>query len=587
MRNFFGGLTVQRPRPESLLISLFCLLLILFSAATAIGGETPSPSIKVDQVGYPRSGRKIALVSVPATTFVVKRTSDNATVFQGKLSSSAADALSGDTLQAADFSALRDPGRYYLEIPGAGRSWPFSVGDDVFSRTFYLAVRAFYGQRCGTAVDLGPEFPGYTHAACHLQGSFHASSGKGGPRDNIGGWHDAGDYGRYIVNSGITTGTLLWAWELFRTKLVRVNLNIPETGNGTPDLLNEIRWNLEWMLKMQDDDGGVWHKQTSDHFPGFVMPEDDPLPSVVIGTGHAPYKSTCATADLAAVAAIAARVYQTFDPDFAARNLQAARGAWVWTERYPNVTFSNPPGVSTGEYGDADCGDERLWAAAELWRTTGEPTYNKYFLDNYGKYLTDLRAPNPESWRVVSPMGMWAYALASRSGGDAHARAAIRQAALTAAREIVNRTRRNGYRVSLVASDYAWGSNGLAANYGVQLLVTNALSPDPAFVEVALDNLHYLLGRNTFSLSWVTQVGANPYRHPHHRPSGADKNSEPWPGLLSGGPNAARQDAVLQALPPGLPPAKIYSDNQESYASNEICINWQSMLVFLLAGVLR
>src|SRR5208283_5369931 len=109
-------------------------------------------------------------------------------------------------------------------------------------------------------------------------------------------------------------------------------LNIPESGNGTPDILNETRWNLEWMLNMQDDDGGVWHKQTSEHFPAFVMPEDDHLPSEVIGTGQAPYKSTCATADLAAVAAIAARVYQPFDAKFAARNLAAARKAWLWTE---------------------------------------------------------------------------------------------------------------------------------------------------------------------------------------------------------------------------------------------------------------
>jgi endoglucanase len=165
--------------------------------------------------------------------------------------------------------------------------------------------------------------------------------------------------------------------------------------------------------------------------------------------------------------------------------------------------------------------------------------------------------------------------------------AEIRQGALAAAREIVDRTRRNPYRVSLVADDYVWGSNGQVGNYGVQLLVTNALSPDPAFVEIALENLHYLLGRNTFSLSWVTQVGANPFRHPHHRPSGADKNPEPWPGLLSGGPDAERRDPVLRALPPNLPPAKVYSDDQGSYASNEICINWQAMLVFLLAGVMK
>jgi endoglucanase len=563
-------------------IALFPFLL---HRALANRGDTSIPSIKVDQAGYPTSGRKIAMVSAPASTFVIKRASDNATVFQGKLSAGAADANSGDTLEAADFSALHDPGTYYLEIPSAGSSWPFSVGADVYSRTFYLAMRAFYGQRCGTAVELGPEFPGYKHAACHLEGSFHASSGKAGPRDNIGGWHDAGDYGRYLVNSGISTGTLLWAWELFRTKLDRVKLNIPETGNGTPDFLNEVHWNLEWMLKMQAEDGGVWHKQTSEHFPGFVMPEDDTLPSVVIGTGSAPYKSTCATADLAAVAAIAARVYQTYDPDFAAKNLQSAREAWAWTERYPSVTFRNPPGISTGEYGDTECGDERLWAAAELWRTTGDSSYNKYFLDNYAKYLPGLRAPKAESWKEVAPMGLWAYALATRTGGNAQARAAIRQGAVSAAHAIVERSRRNAYRVSLIATDFSWGSNGLAAGYGVQLLVTNALSPDPAFVEVALDNLHYLLGRNTFSLSWVTRVGANPYRHPHHRPSGADKNPEPWPGMLSGGPNAARQDAILQGLPSGLPPARVYSDSQDSYASNEICINWQSMLVFLLAGV--
>src|SRR5262249_20077293 len=158
---------------------------------------------------------------------------------------------------------------------------------------------------------------------------------------------------------------------------------IPESGNGTPDILSEARWNLEWMLTMQDDDGGVWQKQTSARFAGFVMPEDDRLESEIIGTGAAPYKSTCATADLAAVAAIAPRVYKPFDEKFAAKNLKAARQAWLWGENNPNVAFKNPHGISTGEYGDNDCRDERLWAAAELWRTTGEAVYNDFFLKNY------------------------------------------------------------------------------------------------------------------------------------------------------------------------------------------------------------
>lgn len=568
-------------------IGVFLLWVIsLLTARDARAAESKSVQIKLDQVGYLPDSAKLALVTTQATRFEVKRAADNAMVFHGELSAASQDADTGDFVQIADFSKFKAPGTYYLDVPGVGKSWTFSIRPDVFSRTYYLAMRAFYGQRCGTAVDLGPEFPGYKHAACHLKGEFHPSSGKQGERDNIGGWHDAGDYGRYVVNSGISTGTVLWTWEIFGAKLKNIKLNIPETGNGTPDILNEVRWNLEWMLKMQDDDGGVWHKQTSEHFPGFIMPEDDTLPSEIIGTGQPPYKSTCATADLAAVAAIAARVYSPFDAKFASQNLEAAHKAWLWTEKYPNVTFRNPPGISTGEYGDNSCSDERLWAAAELWRTTGEKTYSDYVVKQYPDFRSNLDTPAPEGWRDVAAMGLWTYALASRKGADAALVADIRRRTSQAAQAIVESTRKNPYRVSLRSKDYVWGSNGVAAAYGVELLVANVLAPDPNFTEAALDNLHYLLGRNTFSLSWVTQVGDNPYRHPHHRPSGADQNAEPWPGLLSGGPNAGRQDNVLKNLPAGLPPAKIYADDQGSYASNEIAINWQASLVFLLAGAL-
>jgi endoglucanase len=341
------------------------------------------------------------------------------------------------------------------------------------------------------------------------------------------------------------------------------------------------------MLKMQDDDGGAWHKQTSVSFPGFIMPEDDHMVSEVVGTGQPPYKSTCATADLAAVAAIAARVYAPYDEKFAARNLEAARKAWLWTEKFPDVLYKEPPGVRTGEYSDNNCGDERLWAAAELWRTTGEAAYNSYFVKHYPDFRSSLDKPTSEGWRDVAALGYWTYALSPRSGADATLVADIRKGTATAARAIVAQTKKNPYLVSLVPKDYVWGSNGTVANYAMELLVANLLAPDPSFVESAEDNLHYLLGRNTFSLSWVTQVGANPYRHPHHRPSAAKPDSEPWPGLLSGGPDAHRDDAVLRNLPQGLPPAKIYADEWASYASNEVAINWQAALVFVLAGSLQ
>jgi endoglucanase len=184
-------------------------------------------------------------------------------------------------------------------------------------------------------------------------------------------------------------------------------------------------------------------------------------------------------------------------------------------------------------------------------------------------------------------MGLWAYALSHRKGADAKAVQAIRQRTVAAAHVVVERTRSNPYRTSMQAKDYVWGSNGVAAGYGVYLLIANQFQPNPVFADAARDNLHYLLGRNTFSLSWVTQVGEHAVQHPHHRPSGDGKHAQPWPGLLSGGPNAGRQDDVLAALPKDLPPAKVYADQLASYASNEIAINWQASLVFLLAGELR
>ena len=565
---------------------LSSISVVVLCAAAAFADQAPSTAIKVDQVGYPVGNAKVAIVTAPGSSFLVKRASDGKQVLSGKLSAPAKDADTGDAVQAADFSKLKDSGKYFIEVPGVGRSYTFEIGPDVFSRTYHLAMLGFYGQRCGTAVDLGPEFPGYKHAACHQGGTFHSSSGMQGKHEVPRGWHDAGDYGRYVVNSGISTGTMLWAWELFGDKTDKVKLSIPEHGNGTPDLLNEARWNIEWMLSMQDEDGGAWQKETSEQFTGFVMPEDDKLPDVVIGTGAAPYKSTCATADLASVAAIAARVYQKFDPAFAAKNLDAARRAWAWTEEHPDVVFRNPKGVVTGEYGDSNCSDERLWAAAELWRTTGEPTFHLYFLSHRADFMKTLDSQPPENWNQVAPMGLWGYALANRADADQKAVTEIRDAIVTAARAVVKNTEANPYRVSLTTKDYVWGSNGVAANYAMQLLVANKVSPEPAFVNAALDNIHYILGRYTFGLSWVTQVGANPYRHPHHRPSGADSNVEPWPGLLSGGPNNNRQDdAVKKVSDPH--PARAYVDDQGSYASNEIAINWQASLVFALAGVLQ
>jgi endoglucanase len=555
----------------------------LFVAAIA-AAAAPTPDIKVDQVGYLPGAPKIAFIvsDRAAGPFHVLRQSDGVAVLHGTLRPAALDPDSGDLVRAADFTPVTMPGTYVLSVEGVGISWPFAIDAAVYRRAYYLAARSYYGQRCGTAVDLGPEFPGYKHAACHLTGAFHASSGRAGPHASAKGWHDAGDYGRYVVNSGIATGTLLMAYGLYGRQVSAVPLQIPESGGGT-DLLNEARWNLDWMLSMQDEDGGVWQKQTSERFAGFVMPEADTSVSDVIGTGSDPFKSSCATADFAAVMAIASRVFNGTDQGYGDKALAASRKAMGWLQQHPDVLFRNPPDVSTGAYGDGSCADERFWAAAELWSRTGTAADEEYVLAHYREFLPLLRDVNPPSWNSVGALGLWSYALGI--GGHQGVRDEITRGIFAAADAIVARTASHPYRISLTTKDYVWGSNAVAANYAMQLLIANRIRPNAAWRDAALDNLHYLLGRNTFSLSFVTGLGANAVMHPHHRPSAADSNDAPWPGLLSGGPNGRKQDPAMQKLP-DLPPAKMFIDDQASYASNEIAINWNAPLVFVLAAVL-
>jgi endoglucanase len=548
-------------------------------AAPVAAQPVPVPRVRVDQVGYPLGRLNIALVTgdTDATEANIRERSTGRLLLTVPLGPPVTDPQSGDTVRRVDVSAVLVRGYYVIEVPGVGSSDPFKMDRDVYGRALYLAMRSFYGQRCGTRVDLAPDYPGFSHEACHpTDAAFHPSTGKTGRIRATRGWHDAGDYGKYVVNSGITTGQLLWAWEWYPQVFRDLPLDIPESSNTTPDILDEVRWNLDWLLTMQDTDGGVWPKLTSETFGSFVMPDkDDGGLRYIIGA-----KSSCATADFAAVMAIAGRTYRGVDNDFASTALAAARKAFTWAEANPEVYFKNPQGVSTGEYGDGRCTDERLWAAAELFRTTGDAQY-----DEAARALAaafHVSADDPPSWANVGTLGLWAYALGQ--GGDASLKDRVRAETLDAAAQVAVRTDARGWRHALNDRDFVWGSNGVAANYGVLLLAADRFDRRPAYVGAALEQLHYLLGRNTFGTSWVTGVGARPFKHPHHRPSGGDQNEDPWPGLLSGGPIARPADATMAKLAP-YPPARGYVDEESAYSANENAINWNSALVLLLAGV--
>ena len=538
--------------------------------------QTPhSDAVRACQVGYLPGETKFGMLTAePSGPVVVRRVRDAKAVLAVVAGPAAPDKDSGDVVRAVDFSALKTPGEYVLDAPGLGASYPFKIGKDVFARPFRLAMRAFTGQRSSVAVSLAPDFPQYRYEAGHAApAQYDPSSGKAGMRDVSGGWYDAGDYGRYVVNSGITTGTLLLAYETYPSKLRRLSLDVPESGGKIPDMLAETKWNLDWMLKMQDVDGGVWHKATTANFSGFVMPKDDKAPVLVIGTGKAPYKNTTATADLAAVTAIAARVYRPFDRPYADRCLGAARRAWAWAQANPKALFQdNPVGISTGGYGDGNADDERLWASAELFRTTGEKAYADAFADLAPNF--HLSGGSAQGWGSVGNLGLFSYALAKGASPAMVAR--ICQEATDAGEAIVDRVRANGYRNPLGSDEYYWGSNSVVANYGVMLLLADKLHANAGFRNAAQDCLHYLLGRNAFNTSYVTWLGTKWAMRPHHRPSAADGVDQPWPGWLMGGPNAEGKT----------PPARQWEDNQDNYRQNEVAINWNAPLVFVLAGAL-
>jgi endoglucanase len=541
-----------------------------------------SDHLKVCQVGYLVDETKIAVLTAKPQGKVFVRNSQNDEMVASLLVGAASlDSDTGDSVRLIDLTEVSKPGRYYLEMPGVGRSFDFSVGNEIFTRPFQLSMLFYTGQRCGTAVRLSGDFAQYHHALCHMSDAhFDASTGRSGEKSLTGGWHDAGDFGRYSINSGISMGTLLWAYELNSEKLRDVELMIPEKSSSLPQMLTEIRWNLDWMLKMQDESGGVWHKATTAKFPGSILPESDNARMLIVGSGRDPFLTTQATGNLVAVAAIAARVYRPFDPDYADQCLSAARRGWKWLESTPDSHFqTNPKGIETGAYEDNDANDERLWAASELFRTTGDARYHEYFLKSFRRIRPMFNPGFPHEWKNVHALALYGYAIEKRTEVDPKVQQEIRLEALHAADEIVNRVLLNGYRVPLSTENYIWGSNALVANYGMMLRLAHRISPKPQYVTAAQDSLHYLLGRNTFNTSFVTQVGKRWPMNPHHRPSEADDVLEPWPGMLIGGPNAQNANEKR-------PPARQWDDVKQSYTTNEVAINWNAPLVFLLAEAL-
>jgi endoglucanase len=539
-------------------------------------------NIRLNQLGYYPDSRKAAIVVLDGdkaapTGFLIVSLPGNKTVLRGRLSAPFEWAESGEMGRRADFTALKAPGQYKLVllggVPYKSESHPFTVSERAYKGVAGASMRAFDFQRCSYA--LAAKHAGkWARAAGHPDTAvtYHPSSGHWegeGPFSSPGGWYDAGDFGKYVVSSGISVGTLLAFYEMFPAYFPDNSLDIPESGNGRPDILDEVKYNLDWMKTMQDADGGVFFKVTTLSFPGYIMPSDDKGQRFVIG------KSTASTLNFAASMAQAARVYMPFDSAYAKDCADRALRAWKWAVQSPSVAFRNPEDGKTGEYKDAKFDDEFIWAAAELFITTKEKRFEEYLK---GKDLSYRGAPSWQNVHSLAPLSL----VSAKNGLDAKTLDAVRKSITDAADLWLLEMDKHLYRMPNIK--FIWGSNSIFANMGIGMVYAYKITGNKKYLLAASEIADYLLGKNAVGASFVSAFGTRAMSNPHHRQCVAAK-AGPIPGLLAGGPNAGQQDSMHDVTYSSTLPAKSYEDVYKSYASNEVAINWNAPATFLFGAV--
>lgn len=483
---------------------------------------------------------------------------------------------SGKVRYVVNLGSLSEPGQYTVKANGS--QCQLRVSERPYAALATSALRLFYLIRSGVAIEKSPYSRPVGHPDTHVL--VHNSSASplrpaGTVISSPFGWYDAGDYNKYVVNSAFSIGLMFAAYEQQRDYFANLSTDIPESGNQTPDILDEMMFNLQWLFTMQDPyDGGAYHKLTTPNFEGFVMP------SACKQTRYVVAKSVTATLDFAAVMADAARLFEPYVVDypfFPAQAAAVAERAYQWAKEHPNVFYRQEllkdPAVTTGTYGDGSASDEFFWAASALYRLTGKQCY----LDDAKQYCPD-RFTTP-SWGNVASLGSFEW---MASGGE------LRQKMLSQLTDYCESAIK-GVETSCFQSpfgnkprDFGWGC--LAEHCCCQamaFLFADRQLGTTRYQRYALQNADYLLGRNATGFCFVTGFGEKSPMHPHHRPSASDDIEAPFPGMLVGGPNPGQQDKqeLKNAAYPSNYPDESYLDDTASYASNEIAINWNASLV--------
>jgi len=555
---------------------LSVLLTALACSAIKINELVPANEqlILINQVGYESNAPKKAIIRTSADLFQIKN-SNGKTILEKATGLKQYCLFSGDTVQTINFSELASKGEYYIVVNDSIISNKIIITGRPYAELAKASLKSFYLNRSGMKIDslyggvwARPE--GHPDTIIY----YHSSAAdKNHPENSIvsspKGWYDAGDYNKYIVNSSISTYTLLFAYNSFADYFNELNLNIPESNNEIPDILDEALYNLRWMMTMQDPiDGGVYHKLTTKNFEGFVMPND------AVNKRYLVQKSTAATLDFAATMAYASRLFADFSnlPGLADSCLIQSEKAWKWAVKNPNTLYEQASDIKTGTYDDTDLNDEWYWASAELYLATTNNRYNKHHKNE------NINITTP-GWRDVNTLGVISLLTSDMKGEYTE----LKDIFLNNIDQLTDIENNSPYRITI--EKYEWGSNSEFANQGMMKLLAFQITKNSKYLNSARESLDYLLGRNATAYCFVTGFGSLSPMNIHHRPSAADSVAEPVPGFLVGGPNLIVLTDCGSDVIRSKYPAKSYADEQCSYSTNEIAINWNAPFVYLTSGI--
>lgn len=562
------------------------------------------PNVRVNQVGYFPNAKKIATVVTEAgSSLPWELLQGGQTVASGQTEPYGLDSDSGDQVHTIDFTSVKTPGSSYVLKVGEDQSFPFKIGDDLYSNMKYDALNYFYHNRSGIEISMPyARQEKWTRPAGHLQSDKAVPCAKDAPCDYTldvrGGWYDAGDHGKYVVNGGISVWTMMNQYERFSilgdiSPYADSKMNIPESGNGVADILDEARWQMEFMLKMQVPDGkpkaGMAHHKIHDENWTALGVRPDEAEKQMKRFLRPP--STAATLNLAATAAQAARIWKNIDPAFSDKCLQAAEKAWVAAKQYPNIFAVAADTNGGGPYNDDEVSDDFFWAAAELWVTTKNQQYKDELTSSqWWNHMTDTVDGVPSSMNWASTDALGTISLSIIPGAlQSNELSLQRKKIVDAADRYLQLIELQGYKMPFSAGGsgaYPWGSNSFILNNMVILALAHDFTKQDKYLEGVVLGMDYLLGRNALAQSYVSGYGTIPLVNPHHRFWAKQVDSRfplAPPGAVSGGPNSGLQDPYVKAAGlQGCQPQKCFVDNIEAWSVNEITVNWNTPFAWVL-----